>query len=54
MRRPRSGPTSFLLVFGFKREMRTVIVIACAEWKSGKPILGFPLFQAVHARAVEM
>jgi hypothetical protein len=51
MRRPRSGRLPF---FGFGFRERTVIVIACAGWKSEKPLFGFPLFQAVHAQAVEM
>ena len=33
---------------------RTVIIVACAGWESGKPVFGLPLFQAVHAGAVEM
>jgi hypothetical protein len=51
MRRPRSGRLPF---FGFGFSERIIIVVACAGWKSGKPFFGFPLFQAVHARAVEM
>ena len=33
----------------FRIGERTVIIIACAGWKSGKPAFGFPLFQAAHA-----
>jgi len=41
---------SWFLGFRYK----TVVVIACDGWKSGKPAFGFPLFQAAHAKAVEM
>ena len=36
------------------RERKTVVIVARAEWESGKPLFGFPLFQAVRAGAVEM
>jgi len=51
MRRLRSGRLPFI-GFGFSEKI--IIVVAGAGWKSGKPFFGFPLFQAVHARAVEM
>jgi hypothetical protein len=35
------------LVFEFA--YRTVIIVACAGWESGKPVFGFPLFHAVYA-----
>jgi hypothetical protein len=35
-------------------ETRTVIIIACAAWKSGKPAFGFPLFHPAQAGAVGM
>jgi hypothetical protein len=39
--------------FGFFRR-GILVVIVCTGWESGKPGVGFPLFQAAHARAVEM
>jgi len=48
--RPRSGPTSFL----WRIEKKTVVIVACAGWKGGKPVFGFPPFQGAHAGAVEM
>src|SRR5579875_2261243 len=45
MRRPRSGRLPF---FGFWFDTRTVIIIACAAWKSGKPVFGFPRARHFH------